>query len=149
MAQAQKPTRRTDKPAKIEQVNLPEPAETAPVETVSISSDEDVTLVAKLVDSIMADLDRATEAERGLEFGDVKMNGHRDANVKALQDCVAKLQTVNTKRHGWMHAYIEKALKAIEREEAAAKRAADKARKAAEKAEALEAAKALAAQEGK
>lgn len=148
MAQAQKPTKRTDKTAKIEQVELPEPAGTAPEVPANLSSDEDVTLAAKTIDSIIADLKSAEAAERGLEFSDDKSRGHRDANIKALQDCVKKLETAN-KRHGWMHDAIEKARKAIEREEAAAKRAADKARKAAEKAQALEAAKALAAQEGK
>lgn len=126
--------------AEAEVVTLPEPAPAEDAYQPRHSSEEDVNMAVKTIDEIVKDLEHAAEVEGSLDFGDEKMDGHRAANLKALQDCIAKLSTVQ-KRHGWVKAWIEKATKAAEREAAAEKRRAEAKVKADAKA-AAQAAKA-------
>lgn len=134
MAQTDKPRKATKaQSAPVAVVQLPEPVEQQPeYEPRHLSSEEDLQQAVKTVAEIIADLERAAAVEGNLEFGDEKMDGHRKANVKALNDCIAKLETAQ-KRHGWVKAWYDKATRAAEKEAAAEKRRAEKAAAAAAK----------------
>lgn len=111
----------------VEAVVEPEP------ETTPLPTEEDVKLLTKTVDAIIADLERAAEAEGNLSFDDDKMDGHVAANIKAFQDCIAKLKTAE-KRHTWLGTWIQKRLAAADRATKAEARKAEAAAKAEKKA---------------
>ncbi|HEX7827057.1 MAG TPA: hypothetical protein VF477_19300 [Mycobacterium sp.] len=105
------------------------PAQAAPAHE---ASEGDLMKLRLQNEDAVATLQALIEAHEALTVTDEKGLGdkHLAANVKAIQDCIAKIGTVD-KRDGWLQNLVKKAKDKLLATEAKAKRDAEKAAKEA------------------